>query len=59
MPTYTKEAATIIISEVSKINVPLKATNQHTTEHLLEFALTMLDNARLDQNIDHFLPIIG
>jgi hypothetical protein len=31
------------------MNVPLKATSCHTTEHLLELALTMLDNARLEQ----------
>ena len=37
-------------SEVSKMSVPLKATNYHTTEHLLELALTMLDSARHEQN---------
>jgi hypothetical protein len=31
------------------MNVPLKVTSCHTTEHLLELALTMLDNARLEQ----------
>ena len=30
--------------------VPLKATDFHTTEHLLEVALTMLDSARYEQN---------
>ena len=35
---------------VSKMSVPLKATNYHTTEHLLELALTMLDSARHEQN---------
>jgi hypothetical protein len=38
-----------LVFEVSKMNVPLKATSCHTTEHLLELALTMLDNARLEQ----------
>ena len=32
------------------MSVPLKATTFHTTEHLLEFALTMLENARREQN---------
>jgi hypothetical protein len=49
-----RSAATIIISEVSKMSLPLKATNYHTTERLLELALTMLDNARLEQNNDQF-----
>jgi hypothetical protein len=31
------------------MNVPLKATSCHTTEHLLVLALTMLDSARLEQ----------
>ena len=39
-------------SEVSKMSVPLKAANYHTTEHLLELALVMLDNARREQNND-------
>ena len=30
--------------------IPLKATDFHTTEHLLELALTMLDSARYEQN---------
>ena len=34
------------------MSVPLKATRYHTTEHLLELALTMLENARHDQNND-------
>ena len=34
------------------MSVPLKATDFHTTEHLLELALTMLDNARHEQNND-------
>jgi hypothetical protein len=46
-------ATTITISEVSKMSVPLKATNYHTTERLLlELALTTLDSARLEQNND-------
>ena len=36
------------------MNVPLKATNYHTTERLLELALAMLDNARREQNNDQF-----
>jgi hypothetical protein len=32
------------------MSVPLKATGYHTTEHLLELALTMLENARREQN---------
>jgi len=32
------------------MSVPLEATNYHTTERLLELALTMLDNARHEQN---------
>jgi hypothetical protein len=36
--------------EASKMSVPLKATNFHTTERLLEVALTMLENARREQN---------
>ena len=34
------------------MSVPLKATSYHTTEHLLELALTMLENARREQNTD-------
>jgi hypothetical protein len=34
------------------MNVPLKATSYHTTEHLLELALAMLDNARREQKYD-------
>ena len=34
------------------MNVPLKATNYHTTERLLALALAMLDNARREQNND-------
>jgi hypothetical protein len=34
------------------MTMPLKATSYHTTEHLLEVALTMLDNARSEQNND-------
>ena len=34
------------------MSVPLKATNYHTTEHLLELALAMLDNARREQKYD-------
>ena len=41
-----------VVSEVSKMSVPLKATSFHTTERLLEFALTMLENARREQNND-------
>jgi hypothetical protein len=44
------------VSEVSKMSVPLKATNFHTTERLLELALTMLDDARREQNDDR-LPV--
>ena len=32
-----------VVSEVSEMSVPLKATSFHTTERLLEFALTMLE----------------
>jgi hypothetical protein len=32
------------------MSVPVKATDFHTTEHLLELALTMLDSARREQN---------
>ena len=32
------------------MSVPLKATNFHTTERLLEVALTMLESARREQN---------
>jgi hypothetical protein len=34
------------------MSVPLKATSYHTTEHLLELVLVMLDNARREQNND-------
>jgi hypothetical protein len=34
------------------MGVPLKATDFHTTEYLLELALTMLDSARHEQNND-------
>ena len=34
------------------MGVPLKATDFHTTEHLLELALRMLDSARHEQNND-------
>jgi hypothetical protein len=34
------------------MSVPLKATSYHTTEHILELALTMLDNARREQAND-------
>ena len=34
------------------MDIPLKATNYHTTEHLLELALTMLDAARREQSND-------
>ena len=34
------------------MSVPLKATTFHTTENLLEIALTMLENARREQNTD-------
>ena len=34
------------------MSVPLEATNYHTTERLLELALTLLDSARRDQNND-------
>jgi hypothetical protein len=34
------------------MNVPPNAANYHTTEHLLELALAMLDNARHEQNND-------
>jgi hypothetical protein len=32
------------------MNIPLGAANSHTTEHLLELALAMLDDARREQN---------
>jgi hypothetical protein len=32
------------------MNVPLSAAKSHTTKHLLELALTMLDDARREQN---------
>ena len=32
------------------MSVPLKATNFHTTERLLELALAMLEGARREQN---------
>ena len=34
------------------MSVPLKATSYHTTERLLELALTMLENARREQITD-------
>jgi hypothetical protein len=34
------------------MDVPLKATSYHTTERLLELALTMLDTERLEQSND-------
>jgi hypothetical protein len=34
------------------MSVPLKVTSYHTTERLLELALTMLENARREQNND-------
>jgi hypothetical protein len=34
------------------MSVPLKATNFHTTERLLELALTMLESARREQTND-------
>jgi hypothetical protein len=34
------------------MSVPLKATDFHTTERLLELALAMLDSARREQNND-------
>ena len=34
------------------MSVPLEATSYHTTERLLELALTMLENARREQNTD-------
>jgi hypothetical protein len=37
-------------SKVTKMNVPLGAADRHTTEHLLELALAMLDDARREQN---------
>ena len=37
-------------TKVTKMNIPLDAANNHTTEHLLELALTMLDDARREQN---------
>jgi hypothetical protein len=36
------------------MSVPLKATNFHTTERLLELALTMLESARREQNNEQF-----
>jgi hypothetical protein len=32
------------------MSVPLKATSYHTTEHLLELALILLESARREQN---------
>ena len=32
------------------MNISLGAANSHTTEHLLELALAMLDDARREQN---------
>jgi hypothetical protein len=37
---------------VRNMSVPLKAASYHTTEHLLELALTMLESARREQNND-------
>jgi hypothetical protein len=34
------------------MSVPLKAASYHTTENLLELALTMLESARREQNND-------
>jgi hypothetical protein len=34
------------------MDLPLKATSYHTTERLLELALTMLDTARREQSND-------
>jgi hypothetical protein len=34
------------------MSIPLKATDFHTTERLLEVALTMLDSARREQTND-------
>ena len=34
------------------MGVPLKAASYHTTENLLELALTMLESARREQNND-------
>ena len=34
------------------MSIPLKATDFHTTERLLELALTMLDSARHEQTND-------
>jgi hypothetical protein len=36
--------------KVTEMNIPLGAANSHTTEHLLELALAMLDDARREQN---------
>jgi hypothetical protein len=43
------------------MNISLGAANSHTTEHLLELALAMLDDARREQNnvqlpADNWLP---
>jgi hypothetical protein len=32
------------------MNIPLGAANSHTTEHILELALAVLDDARREQN---------
>jgi hypothetical protein len=32
------------------MNIPLRAVHNHTTERLFELALTMLDDARREQN---------
>jgi hypothetical protein len=37
-------------AKVTEMNIPLGAANSHTTEHLLELALVMLDDARREQN---------
>jgi hypothetical protein len=36
--------------EVTKMHIPLGATNSRTTERLLELALAMLDDARREQD---------
>jgi hypothetical protein len=37
-------------SKVTKMNIPLVVSNSNTTDHLLELALAMLDDARYEQN---------
>jgi hypothetical protein len=41
-------------AKVSEMNIPLRATNNYTTERLLELALAMLDNARREQSNGRF-----